>query len=42
VGEAALAPLNAQINAALADPAMGTVVDIETGDGTLSISIGGM
>jgi hypothetical protein len=42
VGEAALAPLNAQLNAALADPAMGTVVDIETGDGTLSISIGGM
>lgn len=42
VNEAALAPLNAQLNAALADPSMGVIVDIETGDGTLMINMGGM
>ena len=37
-----LAPLNDQINATLADPSLGTILDIETGDGTLNISAGGM
>jgi hypothetical protein len=42
VDPAALAPLNDQINAALADPSLGTIVTVETGDGTLSLGMGGM
>lgn len=42
ISGAALAPLNAQINAALSDPSMGVAVNVETGEGTLKVSLGGM
>ncbi|HMN28359.1 MAG TPA: hypothetical protein PKE45_09420 [Caldilineaceae bacterium] len=34
--------IDAQINAALADPSMGTIVNVDTGDGTIKLSMGGM
>jgi len=37
-----LAPISAQINAALADPSMGVAVDVSTDEGVLSVSLGGM
>jgi len=37
-----LAPISAQINAALADPSMGVAVDVSTDEGMLSVSLGGM
>ena len=32
--------ITSQINAALADPSMGTAVDVSTGEGTLTVSVG--
>jgi hypothetical protein len=42
VSGAALAPITAQINAALADPSLGVAVNVETGEGTISVGLGGM
>jgi hypothetical protein len=42
VSGAALAPINAQINAALADPSLGVAANVQTGEGTLTLSLGGM
>lgn len=42
VSGAALAPIAAQINAALADPSMGVAVNVTTGEGTISVGLGGM
>lgn len=39
---AALAPITAQINAALADPSLGVAVDVSTDTGTISVGLGGM
>jgi hypothetical protein len=39
---AALAPISAQINAALADPSLGVAADVSTDTGTVSVGIGGM
>ena len=35
-----LGAITSQINAALADPSMGTAVDVSTGEGTLTVSVG--
>jgi hypothetical protein len=37
---AMLAPISAQINAALADPSMGVAADVTTGEGTVNVSLG--
>jgi hypothetical protein len=42
ISGAALAPITAQINAALADPSLGVAVDVSTGTGTISVGLGGM
>jgi hypothetical protein len=42
VSGAALAPITAQINAALADPSLGVAVNVSTGEGTISLGVGGM
>jgi hypothetical protein len=42
VSGAVLAPISAQINAALADPSMGVAVDVSTDTGMLSVGLGGM
>jgi len=42
ISGASLAPITAQINAALADPSLGVAVDVETGEGTISVGLGGM
>ncbi len=42
VSGAMLAPISAQINAALADPSMGVAVDVATDTGTVSVGLGGM
>jgi hypothetical protein len=34
--------ISAQVNAALADPSMGTIISVDTGDGTISLGMGGM
>jgi hypothetical protein len=34
--------ISAQINATLADPSMGTIVDVSTDDGSIMLSMGGM
>jgi hypothetical protein len=34
--------ISSQINAQLASPSMGTIVDVTTGDGTITLSMGGM
>jgi len=39
---AMLAPISAQINAALADPSMGVAVDVSTDTGMISVGLGGM
>lgn len=39
VSGAMLAPVNAYINNALADPSMGVAVDVSTGQGTISIGL---
>lgn len=42
VSGAVLAPLNEQINAALADPSMGVAAGVETDTGMISVTLGGM
>jgi hypothetical protein len=42
VSGAALAPISAQINAALADPSLGVAVDVSTTEGTITVGLGGM
>lgn len=42
VSGAVLDPISAQINAALADPSMGVAADVQTGEGTINVSLGGM
>ena len=42
VSGAMLAPISAQINAALADPSMGVAVDVATDTGSISVGLGGM
>jgi hypothetical protein len=42
ISGAVLAPITAQINAALADPSLGVAVDVSTGSGTISVGLGGM
>jgi hypothetical protein len=42
VSGAMLAPLTAQINAALADPSMGVAVDVTTDTGEVTVGMGGM
>jgi hypothetical protein len=42
VGGAVLDPISAQINAALADPSLGVAAGVETGEGSVSVSLGGM
>ena len=42
VSGASLAPISAQINAALADPSMGVAVDVSTDTGMISVGLGGM
>lgn len=42
VSGAMLAPISAQINAALADPSLGVAVDVSTDTGTISVGLGGM
>ena len=42
ISGAALAPISAQINAALADPSLGVAVDVSTDTGTISVGLGGM
>jgi hypothetical protein len=37
-----LQAISAQVNAALADPSMGTILNVATGDGTVKLSMGGM
>jgi hypothetical protein len=39
---AALAPISAQINAALADPSLGVAVDVSTDTGSITVGLGGM
>jgi hypothetical protein len=38
---AALAPISAQINAALADPSLGVAANVSTDTGTISVGLGG-
>lgn len=40
VSGAALAPLNAQINAALADPSLGVAANVATDTGTITVGLG--
>jgi hypothetical protein len=42
VSGAALAPISAQINAALADPSLGIAVDVSTDTGAITVGLGGM
>ncbi len=42
VSGAAVQPVNAWINYVLADPNMGVAVNVETGEGTLIVGLGGM
>ena len=42
ISGASLAPISAQINAALADPSLGVAVDVSTDTGTISVGLGGM
>jgi predicted small lipoprotein YifL len=42
VSGAALAPISAQINAALADPSLGVAADVSTDTGTITVGLGGM
>ncbi len=42
ISGAALAPISAQINAALADPSLGVAVDVSTDTGSISVGLGGM
>jgi hypothetical protein len=42
VSGAILAPISAQINAALADPSMGVAVDVSTDTGMIMVGLGGM
>ncbi|MCC6168332.1 MAG: hypothetical protein IT329_14005 [Caldilineaceae bacterium] len=42
VSGAALAPINAQINAALADPSLGVAANVATDTGKITLSLGGM
>jgi hypothetical protein len=42
VDSAILDAISAQINAALADPTMATIINVVTGDGTISLGMGGM
>ena len=39
---AVLAPISAQINAALADPSLGVAVDVSTESGSITVGLGGM
>ena len=41
ISGASLAPISAQINAALADPSLGVAVDVSTDTGTISVGLGG-
>ena len=41
VSGAVLAPISAQINAALADPSLGVAVNVSTDTGTISVGLGG-
>jgi predicted small lipoprotein YifL len=42
ISGAALAPISAQINAALADPSLGVAVDVSTTSGSITVGLGGM
>jgi predicted small lipoprotein YifL len=42
ISGAALAPISAQINAALADPSLGVAVDVSTDTGMITVGLGGM
>jgi len=42
VSGAALAPITAQINAALADPSFGVAANVTTSEGSVSLGLGGM
>ena len=42
VSGAFLAPISAQINAALADPSMGVAADVTTDEGMIMVEVGGM
>jgi predicted small lipoprotein YifL len=41
ISGAALAPISAQINAALADPSLGVAVDVSTTSGAITVGLGG-
>jgi predicted small lipoprotein YifL len=42
VSGASLAPITAQINAALADPSLGVAADVSTDTGSVTVGLGGM
>jgi hypothetical protein len=42
ISGAALGPISAQINAALADPSLGVAVDVSTDTGSINVGLGGM